>query len=174
MADVYTMATDLLDRVAAYFAEHSVTLPAVRYVAPGNSQAIAWDEDADGVVRECVMVAVDFVSPGQPGADEGLVAGAMKHGTRRYAQFAVTVIRSAAIQDENGASPAPAVIQADGQANVRDVETLHRALEYVRAGSTAAGGWAERGTPVLIGRTQTFGPAGAACGVVGVIQAVIL
>jgi hypothetical protein len=172
MASPYAMAEDLLDRVADFFAEQSADLPSIRYVAPGDSGTIAIDEDPSGCVRECVMVACDYVSPGQPGDDQ---QGAPRNlwQPQRYAQFGVTIVRRAAIQDDNGAAPTPAAIQADGETNLRDLDVLHRALEHIRNGCLAADGWAPRGSTVTVGRTQTVGPAGAAVFVVGVIQAAV-
>lgn len=169
MPDAYLMAADLLDRVGAYFAERSVPLPDVRYVAPGSAQTLAWDEDTDGTVRECVTVSLGYVAAGQPGAEAAPARGSVL----RYAEFGVTILRSAAIQEDGGGAPAPGVIQADGQINIRDTQTLHLALEHIRAGCLSVGGWAERGTTVAVGRTLPIGPMGAAVAAVGTIQAAI-
>lgn len=172
MADPYAMASDLLDRVAAYFAERSVALPAARFVAPGDSRTVAFDEDKDGGVRESVMVVVDFVSPGQPGDDQQSAVRNIWQ-PQRYAQFVVTILRRCAVLDDDGNAPPVAAIEADGEINLRDLDTLHRALEHIRNGCMSADGWAPRGSTVTVGRTQTVGPAGASVAVVGVIQAVI-
>lgn len=172
MAEPYAMATDLLDRVADYFAERSVALPAARFVAPGDSRTVAFDEDKDGGVRESVMVVVDFISPGQPGDDQQASPRNL-FAPQRYAQFAVTILRRCAVLDDDGNAPPVAAIEADGQVNLRDLDTLHRALEHIRNGSAADGGWAPRGSSVAVGRTQTVGPAGASVAVIGVIQAVV-
>lgn len=160
--DPYGMAADLLTRVAAYCAERSHDLPAQQYVAPGNSQTIAYDGPA-------VQVCVDYVSPGQPGLDQAGLAQAFLG--RRYAQYAVTVLRECAAGDEAGNPPTAEQIQADAQANIADIAIVQAALESVRDGCRAAGGWAPRGSPVSVGRTQSVGPSGAVVAAVGVIQA---
>jgi hypothetical protein len=165
MGDVYAMAADLLARVGSYFAEQSVTLPGARYVAPGDSQTIAYD-------GESVQVCIDFVAPGQPGVDES-GQPANTYSSRRYAQYAVTVLRDCALPDDGGNPPPTSAIQADATTNMADVTTLHAALEHVRAGVLSAGGWAPQGTPVTLLRTQAVGPAGAVMAAVGVIQAVL-
>lgn len=172
MAEPYAMAVDLLDRTADFFAERSVSLPAARYVAPGDSRTVAFDEDTDGGVRESVIVVADYISPGQPGDDQQ-ASPRNTFAPQRYAQFAVTILRRCAVQDDNGVAPPPAAIQADAETNLTDLDTLHRALEHIRNGCLAADGWAPRGSTVTVGRTQTVGPAGASVAVVGVIQAVV-
>jgi hypothetical protein len=164
MDDVYAMAGDLLARIGTYFAEQSVDLPDSRYIAPGDSQTIAYDGPS-------VQVCVDFVAPGQPGGDETGRADSFTY--RRFAQFAVTVLRDTAVPDDAGNPPSTAAIQADAAANMLDVTTLHAALEHVRAGVLSRGGWAPQGTPVALLRTQAVGPAGSIMAAVGVIQAVI-
>ena len=102
--DAYTLAADLLSRVVAFFAAAGVGLPEQRYVAPGDSQTIAYDGEA-------VMVNLDYVSMGQPGADR---SGAVTWPVLlRYAQYSVTVIRDAASLSDSGDPPAAGVIQAD-------------------------------------------------------------
>ncbi|MCK9901287.1 hypothetical protein [Glutamicibacter sp. V16R2B1] len=172
MAEPYAMAVDLMDRVVAFFGEQDAALPSVRYVAPGDSGALAFDEDPSGGVREAVMVNVDYISPGQPGDDQQNAPRNLWQ-PQRFAQFAVTILRRAATQDDSGVAPTPAQIQVDGQTNLRDLDVLHRALEHIRNGSAGAGGWAPRGSTVTVGRTQTVGPQGAAVAVVGVLQAVV-
>ncbi len=170
MPDPYTMAADLLTRVAVYFDAANVDLPAVRYVAPGNSSTVAFDNDPDGGLRECVMVAVDYLSPGRPGADQTMQPGNL-WAPLTYAEFVVLILRRAAVEDDQGVAPAPAVIQWDAQVNHRDLHTLHAALIGVRDTALAPDGWAPHGSPVTVGRTQTVGPQGAAMAALGIIAA---
>jgi hypothetical protein len=171
MADPYEMAATLLDRVVDFFTEHAVTLPAVRYVAPGNSTTVAFDDDTDGGVRECVMVAIDYLTPGQPGNDQNMrppMAGWMP---TVYAEFAVLILRRAAVANDHGVAPTPETIQKDAQTNLQDLRTLHAALGHIRDSSLQPDGWAPRGSAVAVGRTQTVGPMGAAMAAVGLITA---
>lgn len=170
MADPYAMAGDLLDRVVDFFTERAVDLPAVRFVAPGNSSTVAFDDDADGQLRECVMVAIDYLGPGQPGADQNMLVG-NTWVPLTYAEFAVLILRRAVVQDDNGVSPTPEAIQKDAQTNHADLRTLHAALIHIRDSALAPDGWAPHGSPVAIGRTQTVGPQGAAMAALGLISA---
>lgn len=172
MAEPYEMAGDLLDRVVDFFTEHAVPLPTVRYVAPGNSTTVAFDGDKDGGVRECVMVAVDYISPGQPGADQNMRPPTFGGwAPTSYAEFAVLILRRAAVQDDNGVAPTPETIQKDAQTNLADLRTLHAGLGHIRDSSLNGDGWAPRGSNVAVGRTQTVGPMGAAMAAVGLITA---
>lgn len=164
MADLYSMAVDLLARVAAYYAGQNVDLPAARYVAPGDSRTIAFDYPA-------LQICVDYISPGQVGQDHASQPGGQKHHGRRYAQFAVTVLRECAAGDDMGNPPTPEQIQADAETNMRDLVLVQTALERVRDGCRTPGGWAPPGAPVAVGRTQPVGPAGTIIAAVGVIQA---
>lgn len=159
----HAMAADLLERVVDHYADAGVDLPAARYVAPGGSQTIAYDYPA-------VQVCVDFISPGQPGND--LASQPQAFLGLHYAQFAVTVIREIAVVDDRGDPPTPDRIGADAQTHITDLTTLQSALERIRDTSrTAESGWAARGTPVAVGRTQSVGPQGGVVAAVGVIQA---
>jgi hypothetical protein len=169
MADAQTMAADLLDRVAGFFDAHNVTLPAVRYLAPGNSSTVAFDDDADGQPRECVMVTVDWVQPGTPGGQTVLTPGwAMPLA---QAEFAILILRRAAVMDDQGVAPSPTRIEADAATNHTDLQTLHRALLAIRDSSLTADGWAPRGSTPVVGRVQTVGPQGAVMACVGLIVA---
>jgi len=169
MADALAMAVDLLDRVVAQFAAAAVALPTARYLAPGESGVIAYDFEGspeDGIVREALMVGVDFISPGQAGVDQASNPAGVRL-PMRWAQWSVTLVRAAAGLDENGNSPSVAQVAADGQTAIRDAITLHRALENIAANGS---GWAPRGAPVAIGRTVTVGPTGYVFATVGTIQ----
>jgi hypothetical protein len=87
-----------------------------------------------------------------------------------FAEFAVLILRRAAVEDENGVPPTPAAIQLDAEINHRDLRTLHAALGSVRD-DQGVDSWAPQGTPVAVGRTQTVGPQGAAMAAIGLIAA---
>jgi hypothetical protein len=170
MADALAMAEDLLDRVVTQFTAAGVALPAARYLASGDSGTIAHDYEGDpndDIVREALMVNVDWVSPGQAGSDQAGNPAAVRTPID-WAQFAVTVVRAAVTLDADGNSPTVAAIQADGQTSIRDVHTLHRALRIV-AGSD----WVPKGAPVALGRTVTVGPTGRVFATVGTIQTAV-
>jgi hypothetical protein len=166
------MAGDLLERVVDYFGQHSVPLPDAQYVAPGNSTTIAFDDGPDGSLREAIAITVDFLAPGQPGADRTGQPQAV-YAAIWYAQLSVLIVRRAAVMNDAGIAPKPSVIQDDAATNSRDLSTLTRALEHIRAGCLSPGGWAPAGSPVAVMRAQTVGPMGAAMAVVGSIQAAV-
>lgn len=163
--DLFALATDLLDRVVVSFAVAGVVLPPTRYVAPGDAATVAYDTEA-------VLVTVDWVGPGQPGADRAGVPW-VPSGGLRYAQLSVTVLRAAAVVDGSGDPPPPDAISADAQVQVTDLLVLAEALEAVRDSARTTGGWVGAGAPVALGRVRPVGPQGTLMGVTGSVQAVL-
>jgi hypothetical protein len=154
-----------LDRVVAEFLATGVDLPAVRYLAPGDSVTIAYDGEA-------LMVNLDWVGLGQPGGDRSGVPS--WPNSLRAAQFAVSILREAASLTDTGEFPSPDAIAADAQTSMLDASTLQLALLAVRDGCQHPGGWLGPGTPVVIGRVQTVGPQGTVMAAVGTVQAVLM
>lgn len=161
MTDPYTLASDLLSRVVAFFAGAGIDLPESRYVAPGDSTTIAFDIPA-------VMVSLDWIALGQPGTDA--TGRPSWPSGLQYAQFAVTILRPVAGLDEDGDPPPVERISADGQTILTDAAVLLAALLAVRDGSQRDGGWVGPGMPQALGRVVTVGPQGTMAATVGTIQ----
>jgi hypothetical protein len=159
--DAYGLAQDLLLRVAAELTTLGVAVPESQYVAPGDSAAIAFDESA-------LMVTVDFVGVGQPASERSTVPAWPQ--ITLFAQFSVTLLRDAAVMDDQGTPPTPEQIETDAKAQIGDQIAMQQALVTIRQDCQQPGGWVGPGAPIVIGRAQPVGPMGAAMAVVGQIQ----
>lgn len=161
-ATAYSLAVDLLARVVAYFETAAVALPEIRYVAPGDSNTIAYDESS-------LVVNLDWLGWGQPGVDR--TASPQWPMVTRYGQWAVTILRTAVVQNEDGSFPDPTAIQADAAVSMTDAQTLQQALIQIRQDCQTAGGWVSPAVPVAAGRINAVGPQGGLIATVGTMQA---
>lgn len=115
MADIYQLGQDLLAAVVDYFADESVDLPERRYVTIGTP----------ALDCEQVTVSVPQLFSGLPGAS---YVGPVQHGTTSSIEFAVSVVRCALTQDDNGNPPTVEDLQAEAQAFLADADTLRAAM----------------------------------------------
>jgi hypothetical protein len=164
MSDPWGLAEDLKNRVATQLdalATDDWTTPAARYVAPGDSTTIAYDEPA-------VMVSLDQLYEGQPGQDRSQQP---TYPTMMLsARYSVTIAREAAVQNDDGTAPSTDRIQADAQTLITDMAMIRQVLVNIKAESQRGGGWVGPGVPVALGAVVPVGPQGGLMAAVGVIH----
>lgn len=155
---LHEIATQVLGAVVAFFDSAGVKLPARRYVAAGQPENVAWDDE-----QVSVTLAALYAGPPSVIAPARFTAGA-PCPTLLTADFAVEVVRA---DPASGiTTPSLDVLEASGVIALTDAATLHAALLDVISGRVL-----ERGTQTDLGPVRTIGPEGgfsSARGLLGV------
>lgn len=172
------VARALLDRVAAYYAEHAdpddldapVPLPARRFVAGGEPRVIAWDVDAGQVhvAYERTIRALDPAAPSPP-VRVPRTNGVNRGQKIRSVILEVQVVRPAPGLGQLRTLPSRDDLDRHGYAIGLDLDHLTRAVA-----EAATGGYLTRENVgearVDLADAVTLGPSGNVAGVaVGVV-----
>lgn len=161
--NVAELAQKILDKVVQHYAAdvhpYSQALPDRRYVAPGDSAAVAWD---------CEQLTVAIIGVGAGWApDSG--SSTARTGTPasvfglRHAVYSITLVRCTPTVEEDGDAPPADLLHTAGLHYLRDVGLVSQAL--VEAGAEAKR--LSQGAVVTAGNVQPVGPAGGFVGLEG-------
>lgn len=134
-------------------------LPERRYMAPGDTAAVAWDCEQFTVAIIGVGTGVAPESGAQsakPGTGSGIT------GTR-HAIYSVTLVRCTPVLDEDGTPPTMAALHEAGRHYLHDVGMVSQAL--VEAGSKLR--VVDRSAVITAGAVQPIGPSGGFVGLEG-------
>lgn len=124
MIDVAAPAARILDFIVNYFADHDWDLPPRRYLAAGQQQGIAADDE-----HLCVSLAGLYrgASVNSRAASGSPAKGAGAAPLAR-AEYFVRLLRCVATVDDEGRPPAAAQVHADGLRLMEDPGQLLDAL----------------------------------------------
>jgi hypothetical protein len=153
--DVPGTASIILAGVVNHFAASRVELPDRRFIAPGDTRAVAWD-------CESVTVTCGGILWGQgPGvsASVGRGTGNPVSVGARYAVFAVQIVRSTADVEHDGEDPPPPpALTKAGLAMMVDMGLLSQALVELagKNGPLSRAGMATAGDVVPLGPSGMF------------------
>lgn len=153
--DVPGIAAIVLAGVVAHFAPSKNELPHRRFIAPGDTRAIAWD-------CESVLVTCGGILWGQgPGisASVGRGTGNPVSVGARYAVFGVQIVRSTAAVEHDGEDPpTPDALTTAGLAMMIDAGMLSQALVELagKDGPLKRAGMATAGDVVFLGPSGMF------------------
>lgn len=152
MIDVAAPAQRLLDAVIAFYDDHDWDLPARRYLAPGQQQGVAVDDE-----HLCVAVAGLY----RGASDQARQVQSPAHGagasTLVRADLLLRLMRCVAVVDDDGRAPPAHQITADALAVWADAGQLMAAVIA----------WAEaepHNATVSLGPVTPHGPDGGFAG----------
>lgn len=166
------IATAILERIEAHFADANVELPDRRYIAPGATDNVAHDfSDVQGNVCGQLVVTLDGIGWGassQNVTDINVKPGAQSSAAGvRHAVFQIQLVRCTPSANRNSrfGSAAPAVedIHAAGLDFLRDAELLSQAL-LVLCSELTTSFITNRAGLVQAGVIQPIGPSGGVHG----------
>lgn len=166
--NVLEIARTLRDGVVNHWAAHTdpdmEALPDRRLLLGGDPALAAWD-------CEQFTVALQGIGNGQS-EDTAATAPQVGSGTSvfnvRHAIFEITLLRCVAVVDDDGESPADAVLLAEGERFLRDAGMLSQALTEIA--SRVRQRLLEPGGIARVGQILPVGPDGGFAGCVGLFQ----
>lgn len=152
MIDVAAPAERILDAVIAHHTAHGWDLPAARYIAAGQVQALAADGEHLAIAFSTLQRGAAATSRGPASPGKGAGASPLVR-----ADFMLRLLRCVAVVDDEGHAPPVAQIHADG---LRLLQDPGRILDALYA-------WAEtepHNLTVDFGPVEPVGPEGGLAG----------
>ncbi len=161
--DIGTLATLVFAALQERFTDAGVTLPERRFIAPGQPEGIAWDQ-------EQMVLTMSGIGQGAAPSQgsKALSAGAMISAMAlRHVVFAVQLVRCSPEATGGGKRPpAPEVLTAAALDLMRDAGLVSQALIEV---CSQLAGSLPPGTRCEAGAVNTLGPDGGMVAVQGSI-----
>ena len=150
LLDIPTLAQTVFDGVIAHFDASSVSLPALRYIAPGATREVAWD--CESYLVTCGGVAWG-TGPGQGGT--GRQTGNAVSVMLRHTIITIQIVRCV---DDPDQDPDAARRTAAGLMILKDVGLITQAMTELcgRRGPLARHGNAVPGAVEIIGPSGMY------------------
>jgi hypothetical protein len=162
--ELLSIGAGILADVRGFYAGNNVDLPERYYLAPGAPGLIAWD---------CEQLVVSLASITW-GINEDAIQPVPQIGGAgvfeiRHAQWSVQLVRCTPGMGDDGVPPAPATIQAAGEAFLTDAGMLSQCLVNLAA-FPAGHTWMPVGALAKAGNVVALGPSGQFHGFEGTLS----